>query len=652
MNDELVRTFFELQKRVLAHEGGLDPLMAMFAETCECLTGHDEFAFLMFDHGTDTVVTRFQHGPDPTDLEGLRQLVRSLAQSGQRSPRPHFFPPNADRPSVVVPLGSKAPFGAVVVPGNRQHDPATSFEWLEMQVMMTTAIERLQASSRLQLQMDEATTLYQVGKAISSTLDLTELLKKIMAMATKVMRCETSTVYLIDRETNELYFHIVQGDGAVAARLQEIRLPMGTGLAGWCAQNNQPVIVPDASKDPRFYKGGDKKSGFVTRSMICVPMRLKDEVVGVLQVLNRTGDIPFNEHDVELLEAVSNQSVSALDNARLYENIQKVYLATVEVLATAIDAKDPYTHGHSRRVTEYSVAIAEEMGFDPKQLEDIRYAGLLHDVGKIGIRDSIIGKPSKLTDEEYAIIKKHPEIGAQIIEPVTFMSSKIPGVLHHHEYYDGRGYPHHLVGEAIPLMARIICVADTFDAMTSDRPYRRGLDVNVAINELKKFSGRQFDPLCVEAFLKAYERRLFQNFEKEEGGDGIYLRRELREKREGLDAKAAAPAAGSGTESTQPFPPIHAEKPASQSSQPFPPIHPDKPPSESSQPFPPIHAEKPATESSQPYPPIHPTTGDGEKTPKTGPAAPTETKPTDGSEATPPAAPPAQPEPPKPPSKG
>ncbi len=648
LDKELIFALYEAQKQALAHQGDLDSLLTTFVRTADILTGRADFALLLYEHGTDSVRVRFQNGNEPGNLDGLKQQVKVLATGGEKPALPRVAEANAE--SLLLPLGSEKVFGAVVVGKGKIADPARHFELLEFQALITTAVERLRRGQHLQLQMDELGTLYEVGKVISSTLDLTDLLKKIMAMATKVMQCETSTVYLIDRETNEIYFHIVQGEGNVAAKLREMRLPMGTGLAGWCAQHNEPVIVPDTSKDPRFFKGGDKKSGFVTRSMICVPMRLKDEVIGVLQVLNRTGDIPFNQHDVELLEAISNQSVSAIDNARLYANIQKVYLATVEVLATAIDAKDPYTHGHSRRVTEYSVAIAEEMGFDSKQLEDIRYAGLLHDVGKIGIKDSIIGKPSKLTDEEYAIIKKHPAIGAQILEPVTFLSSKVPGVLHHHEYYDGRGYPSHLKGEAIPLMARIICVADTFDAMTSDRPYRRGLDVNVAIAELKKFSGKQFDPLCVDAFLKAYERRLFQNFEKEEGGDGVYLKREFREKREVLDGNAAALPPGEG----QPFPPIHPEigknAVAAASTQPFPPIHPNEPgkphggeastgskpatETPSSQPFPPIHPNEPRkqggegsvgqpvaeTPSSQPFPPIHPNEppADGGKGPKSG----------------------------------
>ncbi len=334
--------------------------------------------------------------------------------------------------------------------------------------------------------------------------------------------------------------------------------------------------------------------------MICVPMRLKDRVIGVLQVLNRTGTIPFNDHDLEMLENMANQAVSSIENARLYENIQKVYLSTIEVLATAIDAKDPYTQGHSRRVTQYSVAIAEEMNLTPKEVEDIRYAGLLHDVGKIGIKDSIIRKPGRLTDEEYAIIKKHPAIGAKILRPVDFLADKIPGVLHHHEYYDGRGYPDHLTGENIPLAGRIICVADAFDAMTTNRPYRKGLTVKTAVGELKKFSGKQFDPICVDAFLKAFDRKLFQYFEKVEDSDDMVLIDD------GTEVKDAAEIVHELE--GQPFPPMAAHESKEDKkleSQPYPPVLAHKAPDQpSSQPYPPVNPADSEKPSSQPYPPI------------------------------------------------
>ncbi|MDN5280485.1 MAG: hypothetical protein PWR01_4450 [Clostridiales bacterium] len=587
---------FDAQKGILASGKNTDDILKILSKTVCDLYGREGFGLIFYDASAQQSRIRFNKGFKEKSLNFFcQELTRHKLERLQIEARV-IADENGDS-HLVIPVGeADAPFGLMILIDEPLEDKNALDEF---RALATNAISTFLEVDLVKLQMEEMAALLEVGRVVSSTLDLKELLTKIMNTATQVMRCETSTVYLIDEQTNELYFHLVQGDPNVGAKLQEIRLPMGTGLAGWCAQNNATVMVPDTEKDPRFFKGADKKSGFVTRSMICVPMRLKDKVIGVLQVLNRTGDIPFNEHDVEMLENVANQAVSAIENARLYENIQKVYLSTIEVLATAIDAKDPYTQGHSRRVTQYSVAIAEELNMTRKEIENVRYAGLLHDVGKIGIKDSIIRKPGRLTDEEYAIIKKHPAIGAKILRPVDFLADKIPGVLHHHEYYDGRGYPDHLTGETIPLDGRIICVADAFDAMTTNRPYRKGLTVKTAIGELKKFSGKQFDPLCVEAFLRAFDKKLFQYFEKVDGTDDMVLKDDEQ------DAKDPADGIHGELES-QPYPPMAAHehktsekkekadsKPEKLESQPYPPVvpshaEPDKP---SSQPFPPISPE-------------------------------------------------------------
>ncbi|MGM0598460.1 MAG: HD domain-containing phosphohydrolase [Candidatus Rifleibacteriota bacterium] len=584
---------FDAQKSILASGKNTDNILAVLSDAAAEIFGRRGFGLIFYDTSAQMSRIRFNDGFSEDSLNFFcEEFTRKKLEKSQLQAETHICETGIK--CLVIPVGiSDDPFGLMIL---RDIPLDDSGALNEFRTLATDSISTFLEVELVKLQMEEMAALLEVGRVVSSTLDLKELLTKIMKTATKVMRCETSTVYLIDEQTNELYFHLVQGDPDVGAKLQEIRLPMGTGLAGWCAQNDKTVMVPDTDKDPRFFKGADKKSGFVTRSMICVPMRLKDKVIGVLQVLNRTGDIPFNEHDVEMLENVANQAVSAIENARLYENIQKVYLSTIEVLATAIDAKDPYTQGHSRRVTQYSVSIAEELNLPQKEIENVRYAGLLHDVGKIGIKDSIIRKPGRLTDEEYAIIKKHPAIGAKILRPVDFLADKIPGVLHHHEYYDGRGYPDHLTAENIPLHGRIICVADAFDAMTTNRPYRKGLTVKTAIGELKKFSGKQFDPVCVEAFLRAFDKKLFQYFEKVEDTDDMVLKDDATE--------GADPTEGiKGELESQPYPPMAAkdlpdanekkkQEKGKLESQPYPPVIPtkgsDKP---SSQPYPPVSTD-------------------------------------------------------------
>jgi putative nucleotidyltransferase with HDIG domain len=194
--------------------------------------------------------------------------------------------------------------------------------------------------------------------------------------------------------------------------------------------------------------------------------------------------------------------------AAKHQELRTAYIQTIRALAEAVDAKDAYTRGHSERVGVYASKITREMGYPKEFIERVYIAGLLHDVGKIGVRDAVITKPERLTAEEYEEIRQHPSIGAKILEPVDFLADVAPCVRHHHEWYDGsdRGYPDRLAGDAIPLPSRIILVADTVEAMTSDRPYRKALPLDVVYTELTKYSGSQFDPACVSAFLRLLER--------------------------------------------------------------------------------------------------------------------------------------------------
>jgi response regulator RpfG family c-di-GMP phosphodiesterase len=214
------------------------------------------------------------------------------------------------------------------------------------------------------------------------------------------------------------------------------------------------------------------------------------------------------EQNFKLQDMNKNLEVKVRDRTRQLDGknqeLRTAYIQTIRALAEAIDAKDAYTRGHSERVAVYSSRLGHQMGLRKELIERIYFAGLLHDVGKIGIPDAIITKPSRLNHEEYEEIKKHPEIGAKILEPVEFLHSIVPCVRHHHEWFDGSqsGYPSRLAGDQIPLPSRVIVVADTVEAMTSDRPYRKALPIDVVVTELHKYSGSQFDPVVVDAFLK------------------------------------------------------------------------------------------------------------------------------------------------------
>jgi putative nucleotidyltransferase with HDIG domain len=231
---------------------------------------------------------------------------------------------------------------------------------------------------------------------------------------------------------------------------------------------------------------------------------LKDEIKRLNRV-TREQNFKLQDMNRNLEDKVRDRTKQL---ANKHQELRTAYVQTVGALAEAVDAKDAYTRGHSERVGVYASKIAREMGFTKEFIERVYIAGLLHDVGKIGIRDAVITKPDKLTAEEYEEIKQHPEIGAKILEPVDFLADIAPCVRHHHEWYDGStlGYPDRLRDDAIPLPSRIILVADTVEAMTSDRPYRKALPIDCVISELNKYSGSQFDPACANAFLRLLDR--------------------------------------------------------------------------------------------------------------------------------------------------
>jgi HD-GYP domain-containing protein (c-di-GMP phosphodiesterase class II) len=282
-------------------------------------------------------------------------------------------------------------------------------------------------------------------------------------------------------------------------------LKEGEGIAGWVVKHGKPLIIYDCKSDPRWSRRVDEKSQFITRDMICVPVMAKGKAIGAIQAINKR-DGRFNQEDVELLVVLSGQVAVALENARLFEDVQRTFLETSEALAEAIELRDAYTGGHTRRVTDYSLATGRQLGLKEDQMKRLRMAAILHDIGKIGVDDHVLRKPGRLDREEFAQMKKHPSLGADILDHIQYLAAILPGIRSHHERNDGFGYPDGLSKKKIPLVARIIAVADTYDAMTSDRPYRKGLSKTIAVQELIDCSGSQFDPVVVEAFLQAYRQ--------------------------------------------------------------------------------------------------------------------------------------------------
>jgi putative nucleotidyltransferase with HDIG domain len=285
----------------------------------------------------------------------------------------------------------------------------------------------------------------------------------------------------------------------------EVKYRAGEGLVGWVFIEGRPAIVPDVRSDPRWKPEPEQEqglSGFSTKNVLAVPIIHGKKVLGVLMAVNREQGTEFSETDQSLFLTLAGQTAIALENAKLFEDVRDISVAAISSLATAIDARDPYTRGHSEDVTRIVVHVARELGWEGADLEMLEFAALLHDVGKIAVPDNILRKPEELAPEEWDVIHLHPYHSAQIVRPVEPLRKIIPWIYHHHERWDGSGYPDHLKGESIPEGARLIAVVDAFNAMTTNRPYHQALSEAEALREVSRSAGKQFDPKIVKAFLK------------------------------------------------------------------------------------------------------------------------------------------------------
>ncbi|HUT79452.1 MAG TPA: GAF domain-containing protein, partial [Polyangia bacterium] len=316
-----------------------------------------------------------------------------------------------------------------------------------------------EANQSLASQVQSLTTLHEAGRAITSSLDLDTTLKAILQMSGKIVGSTASAIKLIDEESKELRI-----------RAEEGRI-------------------------------GDRSRA---STVLDLPLKIGDKTIGVFELV-REAKQALGGDERQLLETMASQAAIAIENARLFEDTQRVYYETLKSLASALEARDDYTRGHSERVAEISREIATRLGMAKGEIDTIYQAALLHDIGKIGIRDEVLLAPRRLTPEELTIIQKHPTFGNTILLPLKFLGEIREFVRFHHERWDGSGYPEGRMGEDIPLASRIIAVADTYDAMTSTRPYRSALSRDTAVGEIRRSAGSQFDPIVVSTFLTFIE---------------------------------------------------------------------------------------------------------------------------------------------------
>jgi HD-GYP domain-containing protein (c-di-GMP phosphodiesterase class II) len=444
-------------------------------------------------------VIRTGHSYFTVDAEHDRLVKKEFGREGGAAPQNRL----------CVPLKiARRVLGAVEVLNRKDRRPFRREDLYLLDALaaqVAAVVENARLFEKYDSKVRKLRALKEISQLLNSTLDDKEVKRRAMEAATRLMEAEVGSLLLIDDATHELYFEVELGKRG--ERAKEIRLKIGEGIAGWVAKTGEPVIVADVRKDPRFSRKVDEKSSFVTRNIICVPIKVKDKIVGVLQAINKLGPQPFSKWDLEEFQSLADQVAIAIDNANLYKELQETFFGTAEALADAIEAKDAYTAGHTRRVLAYSIAMGKVLALSALELNNLKLAALLHDIGKIGIEDRILLKPGKLENAERRRMEAHTTIGPKIVDRVKQLRKIVPGIMHHHEEYDGTGYPSGLKGHQIPLIARIIAVADFFDAMTTDRPYRKGLPIQTALEELRKLSGTQFDGKVVEAFIRAYRAK-------------------------------------------------------------------------------------------------------------------------------------------------
>ena len=358
---------------------------------------------------------------------------------------------------------------------------------------------------QMKLNQSQLRALMSVGQVINSSLGLRRVLEEVMDSLISLLHAERG--FLMLREANgELVVQIARGIAHI--NLDEEAFKVSKTIVHKVADSGAPVLTTNAQADPRF-DAQMSIAAYQLRSILCAPLKLKNDLIGVLYVDNRAHAGIFKDHDLELMSAFADQAAVAIDSARLFEDLQeshreleKAYQATLEGWVRALDLRDKETEGHTQRVTILTQRLARSMGIEGDALVHITRGALLHDIGKMAIPDGILLKPGQLTEDERMLIQKHPVYAYEMLSPIAFLVPAIDIPYCHHEKWDGSGYPRGLRGKEIPFAARIFPVVDVWDALTSNRPYRKAMPQYEVRPRIKADSGKHFDPVVVDAFME------------------------------------------------------------------------------------------------------------------------------------------------------
>ncbi len=344
-------------------------------------------------------------------------------------------------------------------------------------------------------QFNALTTMAEIDRAILSALDTERIIRTVFTRMREFLPYDSVCVTLLDPKGQNPGRTYMESDNRLQL-FENVEIPTGE-LEKFISQ--QELLLVNSPEKLPPYLANDIRNGI--KLVVLLPLFFKKELAGIITLGLRSSSPPDRE-DLDQVRQLADQVAVALANAQLIEDLDALNWGTLRALARAVDAKSPWTAGHSERVTEKALQIGRAMGLTPEALDDLHRGGLLHDIGKIGIPVTILDKPGKLNDEEFQLIRAHSGMGARILEPIAAYAHAIPIVLQHHEHFNGKGYPDGLAGEKISMGARILAVADVYDALVSDRPYRSGMDRERVIEIIKEEAGKQFDPNVVEALLE------------------------------------------------------------------------------------------------------------------------------------------------------
>jgi HD-GYP domain-containing protein (c-di-GMP phosphodiesterase class II) len=346
----------------------------------------------------------------------------------------------------------------------------------------------------LETMVERLKRINEVGRILTSIIETNELIKFIIKMTAELLNVRKGSIHMRRGEHSSLTFQYQHGEGVN----REMEIPEGhSAIYSELIEEGRSILLNSGGKN-------DSVAAHVS-SAVAVPLKMKGQIIGGMLLEEKMDGTRFISDELELLGTMANQAMVAVENAWLYETVKTNYFGTIQSLVNALEASDRYTKGHSERVKILGLELAKNIGFDYRELEMFEHAAILHDIGKIGIDTSVLNKQTKLSNSEFSLIKAHPIIGDEILGPIGTLQGVRTTILQHHERYDGSGYPYGIAGDEISLKARLLTVVDTFDAMLTDRPYRKALSINDTLEELKRASGTQFDPVVVNAFIDLLE---------------------------------------------------------------------------------------------------------------------------------------------------